>query len=86
MTPSPHPPVKSPRSLKHLVPAEDRLLGRTRRRPPRPMTSVQVVVVPAAAPRAHQHQGKRASMATFMTIGYGDRAGYKATTQAVRDA
>jgi hypothetical protein len=25
-------------------------------------------------------------MVTFMTIGYGDRAGYKATAQAVRDA
>ena len=26
------------------------------------------------------------SMGTFMTIGYGDRAGYEATAQAVRDA
>jgi hypothetical protein len=31
-------------------------------------------------------KGNRASMATFMTVDYGDRAGYKALAQGVRDA
>jgi hypothetical protein len=58
------------------------------RRPHRPMTLVQLRSRSASSlrPAEHQHQGKRARMATFMIIGYGDRAGCKATAQAVRDA
>jgi hypothetical protein len=69
-------------------PQAGRLLGRTRRRRPPPMTLVRLRSRSASSlrPAEHHHQGKRARMATFMTIGYGDRAGCKATAQAVRDA
>jgi hypothetical protein len=55
---------------------------------PRPMTSVQLRSRSASsrAERRTNSKGKRARMTTFKTIGYGDRAAYEATAQAVCDA
>jgi hypothetical protein len=53
------------------------------------MTSVQLRSrsISRRAQRCTKIKGnEQASMVTFMTIGYRDRAGYKATAQAVRDA
>ena len=48
----------------------------------RPMTSARLRSRSDSRPPAHQHRGRRASMARFMTIVYGDCAGYEATAQA----
>jgi hypothetical protein len=70
------------------VPPRGRLIGRTRRRPPATDDFCAATKSQCYQPRraARQHQGKRASMATFTIIGYGDRAGQKATAQVVRHA
>jgi hypothetical protein len=52
------------------------------------MTSVQLRSRSARSRGQRRTNIKRneEGMATFVTIGYGDRAGYEATAQAVRDA